>query len=84
MNILLGIVIAVIGVAIAIKSEAMLNAFGSIAFFEKYLGTEGGTRLGYKLIGILAFFIGVMIATNVIGDFMLWILSPLISAGRGG
>jgi len=84
MSILLGIVIAIIGAAITIKSEAMLNMFGSVAFFEKYLGTEGGTRLGYKLIGILIFFIGVMIATNVFPDFMYWLLSPLINAGRGG
>jgi hypothetical protein len=83
MNIIFGIIIAVVGALITIKSEAMLSMFGRVAFFEKYLGTEGGTRLGYKLLGILVFIIGVMIATNVIGDFMMWLLSPLINAGRG-
>jgi hypothetical protein len=83
MNILLGIIMAAVGALITIKSEAMLNMFGRVAWFEKYLGTEGGSRLGYKLLGILIFFIGVMIATNVIGDFMYWLLSPLINAGRG-
>ncbi|MDD5527935.1 MAG: hypothetical protein PHO56_03070 [Patescibacteria group bacterium] len=84
MNIILGLVMAAVGALITIKSEAMLNMFGRVGFFEKYLGTEGGSRLGYKLLGILIFFIGVMIATNVIGDFMYWLLSPLINAGRGG
>jgi hypothetical protein len=56
--------------------------FGSVAFFEKYLGTEGGSRLGYKLLGILVFFLGVLITFKLIGAFMLWILSPLINAGR--
>ncbi|HTW96405.1 MAG TPA: hypothetical protein VMD74_01960 [Candidatus Methylomirabilis sp.] len=84
MNILIGLIIAVVGALITIKSEAIYNMFGRIEFFEKYLGTEGGSRLGYKLLGILAFLIGVMIATNVIGDFMYWLLSPLINAGRGG
>jgi hypothetical protein len=83
MNILLGLAIAVIGALITIKSEAMLEMFGRVDFFEKYLGTEGGTRLGYKLLGILAFIIGIMIATNVIGDFLMWFLSPVINAGRG-
>ncbi|MDD4901609.1 MAG: hypothetical protein PHE24_00530 [Patescibacteria group bacterium] len=83
MNILLGIIMAVVGALITIKSEAMLNMFGRVAFFEKYLGTEGGTRLGYKLLGILVFLIGVMVMTNVFGEFMLWLLSPLINAGRG-
>jgi hypothetical protein len=84
MNIILGLVIAVVGALITIKSEAMLNMFGRVAFFEKYLGTEGGSRLGYKLLGIAAFLIGVMIATNVIGDFMMWLLSPILNAGRRG
>jgi len=84
MSIILGLVMAAIGVLITIKSESMLEMFGRVGFFEKYLGTEGGSRLGYKLLGILIFFIGIMIATNVINDFMYWILSPLINAGRGG
>ncbi len=83
MSIILGLVLAVVGALITIKSEAMLNMFGRVGFFEKYLGTEGGSRLGYKLLGILVFIIGVMLATNVFGDFMMWLLSPLINAGRG-
>jgi hypothetical protein len=82
MSIILGIVMMGVGGLITIKSEAMLNMFGRVAFFEKYLGTEGGTRLGYKLLGILVFIIGVMLATNVFGDFMMWLLSPLINAGK--
>ena len=45
---------------------------------------SSGTRLGYKLLGIAVFLIGIMLATNIFGDFMLWLLSPLINAGKGG
>lgn len=83
MHIIFGLIVAVLGVLITIKSEAIYGVFGPIAFFEKYLGTEGGSRLGYKLAGILIFFIGIMMATNVFGEFMGWILSPLINAGQG-
>jgi len=78
MNILIGFIILAVGALMVIKSEAMLNAFGRIEFFERNLGTEGGSRLGYKLIGLLAVFIGILIMTNMIGGFMEWVLSPLL------
>ncbi len=68
---ILGLIIMIIGASMAIKSELMLNTFGSIGFFERHLGVEGGSRLGYKLVGILTFFIGVLIMTNMIGGFSL-------------
>ena len=75
---ILGAIIIVIGALITIKSEAMLSTFGRIGFFEKYLGVEGGSRLGYKIIGVLTIFIGLLIMTNMIGGFMTWVLSPLL------
>ena len=75
---ILGLIIMVIGASMAIKSELMLNTFGSIGFFERHLGVEGGSRLGYKLIGFLTIFIGVLIMTNMIGGFLTWVLSPLL------
>jgi hypothetical protein len=78
MNILVGFIILVIGALIVIKSEAMLNGFGRIEFFERYLGADGGSRLGYKLIGIIAIFIGMLIMTNMIGGFLEWVLSPIL------
>ncbi len=78
MHIIIGTIIMAIGVIVVIKSEWMLNNFGSIGFFERYLGSSGGTRLGYKLTGMLFFFIGLLIMTNMIGGFMQWMLSPLL------
>jgi len=78
MHIIFGIIGIIVGGAITIYSEKMLNAFGRIPIFEKYLGFEGGSRLGYKLIGIFIFFISVLILFNMYENFMLWILSPLL------
>jgi len=77
MNIILGLAIITAGTFLVLKAEAMLSAFGRIAFFEKYLGVEGGSRLGYKLVGILTIFIGALIMTNMIGGFLGWVFSPL-------
>jgi len=49
-----------------------------MAWFEDKLGAEGGTRLGYKLIGLLAIFIGIVIMTGSGPSFFGWLLSPLI------
>ena len=77
MRFILGPIIMAIGVFMVIKSESMLKSFGRVSFFEKHLGSEGGSRLGYKLVGMFFFFIGLMIATNMIGGFLQWVFSPL-------
>ena len=69
---------AVVGALITIKSEKLLEFFGRIEFFENKLGTSGGSRLGYKLIGLLIFFLGVLTMTGLIGGFLGFVLSPLL------
>lgn len=83
MYILIGLAIIIAGTFIVIKSEAMLNIFGRIEFFERHLGSDGGSRLGYKLIGMLVIFLGLLIMTNMIGGFMEWMLSPLLMGNKG-
>ena len=81
MNIIFGLIGIAIGILFVIKSEALLNTFGRINFFETKLRLEGGSRLGYKLIGIVIIFIGALILTNMIGGFMNWLLSPILKWG---
>ncbi len=84
MNILLGIILIIVGALITIKTEALLSMFGRIAFFEKHLGTEGGSRLGYKLVGMLTIFIGALIMTGMINGFLTWLLSPILRYSQIG
>lgn len=78
MHFLIGLVIMAISLSMVLKTEWYLNNFGRIAFFDQHLGVEGGSRLGYKLLGIFGFFIGFMIFTGMINGFLEWILSPLL------
>ncbi|MBU0647467.1 MAG: hypothetical protein ABIJ83_03450 [Patescibacteria group bacterium] len=78
MNILIGFIIIAVGLLIVLKAEWLLQNFGRIDFFEKHLGSNGGSRLGYKLTGILAIFFGTLIMTDMIGGFLEWALSPLL------
>lgn len=78
----LGLIFIIIGTMITMKSEAMLNAWGRIQWCEEHLGVEGGSRLGYKLIGLLVAGIGILLITGLYNGFMEGLLSPIISAGR--
>ncbi len=78
MNIIGGLIFLGVGIFITIKSETMLSMFGRIEFFELHLGVEGGSRLGYKLIGILLSFFGILMITGLMGGFLRWLLGPLL------
>lgn len=53
MKYVIGIIVIGIGFLIIWKSDWLMNNFGRIAWAEEKLGMEGGTRLFYKLIGIV-------------------------------
>jgi hypothetical protein len=80
MNFILGLIITTIGVLMIIKTEWLVQNFGRIAWFDKHLGTEGGTRLGYKLIAIILLFFGILSITGLHIPFFNWLLSPLMRA----
>ena len=77
-QILIGAAIIAAGAFLVIKTEWFISNFGRIAWFEMKLGTEGGSRLGYKLVGIALLVVGIIIITGSGNDLMLWILAPLL------
>lgn len=72
----------VIGAFLVIKTEWFLNNFGRIGWFEEKLGSEGGSRFGYKLIGILFLIVGIITMTGSSNEFMAWVLSPLLKYSK--
>jgi len=66
-----------IGTAIIMYTEWLLKNFGKVAWFEKNLGSEGGSRLGYKLIGLIIVFLGLLMTTGMMDGFLSFVLSPL-------
>ncbi len=77
-QIIIGILILGGGVFMIMKTEWIINNFGRIAWFEEKLGTEGGTRLGYKLIGLTTVILGIIVMTGSGPDFVRWLFAPLI------
>ena len=77
MQIILGIIITCAGASLIAKTEWFVSNFGRLSWFEQNLGSEGGTRLGYKIIGILILFIGIIMMTGSGNLFFGWLVSPL-------
>lgn len=77
MEIIGGLIATLIGLSLIIKTEWYVENFGRVEWFEDNLGSSGGTRLGYKLIGFIFVFIGIVIMTGSGGVFFGWIFSPL-------
>lgn len=76
-NLILGLLVLGGGSLMVFKSESFLNNFGRMPFFENHLASSGGSRLGYKLIGIGLMVIGFMIATGMISGFIGWFIAPV-------
>ncbi len=72
----LGLIIAAAGVFFVLKHEFMIENFGRVDWAENHLGTEGGSRLFYKLLGILIIIIGFGIMFNIWQPIFLRLASP--------
>ena len=78
----MGLVIAAVGALVTIKANWFYENFGSIPSADKYLGTEGGSRLAYKLIGILIAIVGFLIMTNLIEGVLLGLSKLLVPGSK--
>ena len=68
-RILIGFAVIVLGYFLVWKTEFFYSLLGSIPWADRTFG-GGGTRLFYKLLGIVIIFIGAMVMTNLF-DFIV-------------
>jgi len=71
MRYFVGILAALVGTAMIIKTEWLIQNFGTNSWAEEHLGYNGGSRLLYKLIGLAGIFIGFLLITNLFSGFLL-------------
>ena len=79
LRILIGAVLTAIGAFMVIRTQNMVEWFGSVDWAEAKLG-GGGTRLFYKLLGILVCFVGFMVMTNLWNAFLEATLGSIFPA----
>lgn len=78
MRYVIGLVFVLVGFVVVWKSEWFLTQFGRIPWAEEHLGTEGGTRLFYKLIGIAVILISFLYMGGFIEGIILRIFAPTL------
>lgn len=77
MKYILGILGILIGCILIIKTDWFIRNFGTNAWAEQHLGTSGGTRLMYKLVGLAIIIISILAITGLLGGLILAIFSSL-------
>lgn len=74
-------VLALLGIAfgafMVIKTEWLIQNFGTSDWAESKMGTSGGSRLLYKLIGLAIIFLCLMGLTGQLGGFLMGTVGKL-------
>jgi hypothetical protein len=78
MRYFIGILGTVAGFMLIWKTTDVFNFVGQVDFAEKYLGSEGGTRLFIKIIGIIVIMASWLYMFKLGG----WILYALFMPGK--
>ncbi len=77
MRIIVGLLGVGVGILMSLKSEWFLYNVGRLPSIEKYLGTFGGSRLFYQLLGVIIVIISTLYMTGVLGTVITSILGGL-------
>lgn len=77
MKYIIGILAIAVGTLLVIKTEWFVENFGASDWAEAHLGSEGGSRLLYKLIGIAFIVLALMGVTGLLGNMILAIFGPM-------
>lgn len=73
----LGILAIAFGIFMVIKTEWIVENFGTSDWAEANMGTSGGSRLLYKLIGVAIIFGSMMVMTGMMGEVILGIFGGM-------
>ncbi len=77
MAIFIGILMIGVGFLLVWKTEWFLSSFGRIGWAEQHLGTEGGSRLFYKLLGVILMLAGFSAITGLHQAILKSLILPL-------
>lgn len=71
-----GFAAIIVGALFVIKTEWLVENFGHSEWAEQHLG-GGGTRLMYKLMGILFIILSLMGMTGLLGEVLIGVFGRL-------
>ncbi|MBI4426072.1 MAG: hypothetical protein HY567_00690 [Candidatus Kerfeldbacteria bacterium] len=71
MKYLIGLLVIGLGFLLAWKTEWLVNNFGRIEWAEQHLGTEGGTRIFYKLLGVVLIIFSFLVMSGFFNSILV-------------
>lgn len=74
---IIGVLAIALGTVLIIYTEWFVDNFGRSSWAESHLGSEGGTRLLYKLIGLAFILLAFMTMTGITQGIILGIFGNL-------
>ena len=60
MRYVIGLLVIAVGFMLVWKADWIVNNFGRVNWAEKYLGYDGGSRLFWKLMGLIVIFLSII------------------------
>lgn len=75
---ILGALATIFGTLMVIKTDVFLRTFGSMRWAEEKLA--GGSRMGYKLLGLLAIVLGLLAVTGMFGGLARGVLTTIFKS----
>ena len=83
MNFIFGIIAILIGALIVVKSEWILENFGGSSWAEEHMGTSGGSRLLYKLVGMVIILFALLSMAGLMDNILLGIFGRMFGGFAG-
>lgn len=82
MKYIIGLIAIAFGTIFIVKTEWFIENFGTSSWAEEHMGTSGGSRLLYKLIGLVIIFLAMMGVTGLLGGFIMGTIGRLFTFGQ--
>ncbi len=82
MRFFIGLIVIAIGFVLVWKADWIVNNFGRNNWAEIHLGSEGGTRIMWKLIGLAVIFLAMLYMFGFIEGVIWAIFSPLFRGAK--
>jgi hypothetical protein len=76
MKYLVGIILIAIGFVIIWKSNWLMDNMGRVEWAEQHLGSDGGTRVFYKLIGVAIILLSFLLMSGGLGSGLKKVFNP--------
>lgn len=73
----IGLLAIAAGIFMVVKTESFVDMFGASAWAEEHMGTSGGTRMLYKLMGLAFIVLAALGMTGLLGKIIIGVFGSL-------